>query len=77
MIQQFYLPTRILIGPGSINQVGQEAKSLGRRVMVVTYPDIRKLGFLDIILKIVQYNPDMGEKQHERKRIRMCRSKTA
>ena len=51
MIQQFYLPTRILFGPGSIDQLGKEATSLGKRAMVVTYPDIRKLGFLDIILK--------------------------
>ena len=51
MIQPFYLPIKILFGPGSIDQLGQEVKVLGRRAMIVTYPDIRKLGFLDIVLK--------------------------
>ncbi len=51
MIQQFYLPINVLFGPGSIEQLGREAKTLGSRAMIITYPDIRKLGFLDIVLK--------------------------
>ena len=51
MIQQFYIPIKVLFGPGSIEQIGQEAKKLGTRAMIVTYPDIRRLGFLDIVLK--------------------------
>ena len=51
MIQQFYIPTKVLFGPGSIDQLGNEAKNLGTRAMIVTYPDIRRLGFLDIVLK--------------------------
>ena len=51
MITQFYMPIKILFGPGNINQLGQEARVLGRKAMVVTYPDIRKLGYLDIVVK--------------------------
>ncbi len=51
MIQTLSLPIKILFGPGSINHLGQEAKALGRHAMIVTYPDIRKLGFLDVVLK--------------------------
>ncbi len=51
MIQTLSLPIKILFGPGSINHLGQEAKTLGRHAMIVTYPDIRKLGFLDVVLK--------------------------
>ena len=51
MVQVFYMPIKVLFGPGSISQLGQEARMSGRRAMIVTYPDIRKLGFLDIVLK--------------------------
>ena len=51
MGQMFYLPIKVFFGPGSINQLGQEARALGSKAMIVTYPDIRKLGFLDILLK--------------------------
>jgi alcohol dehydrogenase len=50
MIQPFYLPIKILFGPGSFGELGNEAAALGRRAMIVTYPDIRKLGFLDTAL---------------------------
>ena len=56
MIQQFYLPIKVLFGPGSIGQIGREAKNYGSRVMVVTYPDIQKLGYLDIVLKDLESN---------------------
>ncbi len=51
MIQAMYLPTKILFGPRSVSQVGQEARALGHHAMVVSYPDIRKLGFLDTVLR--------------------------
>jgi alcohol dehydrogenase len=51
MIQTINLPIKIIFGSGSINHLGQEAKVLGRHAMIVTYPDIRKLGFLDVVLK--------------------------
>lgn len=56
MIQQFYLPIKILFGPGSIGEIGREAKNYGSRAMVVTYPDIRRLGYLDAVLKDLENN---------------------
>jgi alcohol dehydrogenase len=51
MINQFYLPIKLLFGPGAIHQLGEEARLLGHKALIVTYPDIRKLGFLDVALK--------------------------
>jgi alcohol dehydrogenase class IV len=31
--------------------LGEEAKAIGRRVLVVTYPDIRRVGLLDRVLR--------------------------
>jgi alcohol dehydrogenase YqhD (iron-dependent ADH family) len=56
MIQPLFLPVKILFGAGSITQLGQEAKSLGNRAMIVTYSDLRKLGFLDNIIKDLRRN---------------------
>ena len=56
MIQPFYLPIKILFGPGSIGEIGRESKNFGSRAMVVTYPDIRKLGYLDAVLKDLESN---------------------
>ena len=51
MITTFNLPLKIIFGEGSINQLGEEAKAVGKKAMVVTYPDIRKVGLLDKIVK--------------------------
>lgn len=56
MIQPFFLPVKILFGGGSIAQLGQEAKTLGHRAMIVTFPDLLKLGFLDNIIKDLRSN---------------------
>ena len=50
MITTFYLPTRIIFGNGSIEQLGEEAKTIGQKAMVVTYPDIRGVGLLDKVI---------------------------
>lgn len=47
MISQFNLPVRLVFGAGGIDQVGKEAKALGNKAMIVTYPDIRRVGILD------------------------------
>jgi alcohol dehydrogenase YqhD (iron-dependent ADH family) len=47
MLSTFYIPTRLVFGPGSIARLGEEARQLGQRAMVVTYPDIRRVGWLD------------------------------
>ena len=51
MITTFYLPTRIISGPGSVERLGEEAKEIGRKAMVVTYPDIRRIGLLDKVVE--------------------------
>jgi alcohol dehydrogenase class IV len=56
MINQFFLPVKVLFGPGSLNKVGEEARACGRKALIVTYPDIRKLGFLDRVLGDLQTN---------------------
>ncbi|MBN1461756.1 MAG: iron-containing alcohol dehydrogenase [Armatimonadetes bacterium] len=50
MISTFYLPVKIILGPGSVRQLGEEARALGHRAMIVTYPDIRRLGILDRVI---------------------------
>ena len=50
MVFSFQITTKILFGPGSINNLGEEAAKLGHKVLVVTYPDIRRVGLLDKVL---------------------------
>ncbi|MFC1977518.1 iron-containing alcohol dehydrogenase [Chloroflexota bacterium] len=47
----FLLRTKIIYGPGSVNQLGEEAKRIGRKAMIVTYPDIRRVGLLDKVVE--------------------------
>jgi len=51
MITTFYLPTRIVFGPGSVDRLGEEAKEIGRKAIIVTYPDIRRIGLLDKVVE--------------------------
>ncbi len=51
MITTFYLPTKIVFGPGSVDQLGEEAKEIGRKAMIVTYPDIRRIGLLNRVVE--------------------------
>ena len=46
----FNLPVRIVYGPGSIARLGREAAVLGQKAMIVTYPDIRRVGLLDKVV---------------------------
>ena len=50
MITTFRLPTRIVFGTGSVARLGEEARAIGRKVIIVTYPDIRRVGLLDRVL---------------------------
>ena len=50
MLSIFHLPVRIVFGPKSVDQLGDEAVKLGKRALIVTYPDIRKVGLLDRIV---------------------------
>ena len=56
MLVRFELPTAILFGAGSIGKVGEEAAKIGHKAMVVTYPDIRRIGLLDKVLKDLKEN---------------------
>jgi hypothetical protein len=52
----FYLPVRIVYGVGTIDRLGGEAKAIGRKAMVVTYPDIRRVGLLDKVIADLKAN---------------------
>ena len=54
MITTFHLPTRILFGAGSIDRIGEEAGALGKKALIVTYPDIRRIGLLDRVHNILK-----------------------
>jgi len=48
----FYSPTRIIFGEGTLKKVGEEAKALGKRVMVVTGKgSSKKSGTLDEVVE--------------------------
>jgi len=51
MSSRFEFNITILFGVGTIRQVGEEAAKLGRKAMIVTYPDIRRIGLLDKVIK--------------------------
>ena len=50
----FQITTRILFGIGSIDNLSEEAAKLGRKVILVTYPDIRRVGLLDKVLNALK-----------------------
>ena len=54
MVFSFQITTKILFGIGSIDNLGQEAEKLGRKALVVTYPDIRRIGLLDKVLNALK-----------------------
>ena len=51
----FTLPN-IIIGVGVLNQLGTQAKKYGRKALIVTYPDIRRVGLLDKVIKDLEAN---------------------
>jgi hypothetical protein len=48
---RFDLKTLILFGTGSIKELGEEAAKLGHKAMIITYPDIRRIGLLDMVVE--------------------------
>jgi len=52
----FNLPVRIVYGVGSIARLGREATAIGRKAMIVTYPDIRQVGLLDRVVEDLKSN---------------------
>ncbi len=56
MITTFHLPTRIIFGAGCIARLGEEARAIAERAIVITYPDIRRIGLLDRALNDLKEN---------------------
>ena len=54
MLFSFQITTAILFGVGSIDNLAEEAAKLGRKALVVTYPDIRRVGLLDKVLNALK-----------------------
>ena len=50
------LPGKILFGAGSVSELGKEAAQLGKKAIIVTYPDIKKVGILDRVLADLKIN---------------------
>ena len=48
---RFDLKTLIIFGTGSIKELGEEAAKLGHKAMIITYPDIRRIGLLDTVVR--------------------------
>ncbi len=57
MITTFYLPTKIIFGAGSFNQLGAEARELGVKAMLVTgRSSVRRTGVLDSVVQDLKSN---------------------
>jgi hypothetical protein len=56
MTYVMHVPTKLVFGVGSINELGKEAGQFGKKAMVVTYPDIRRVGLLDRIISELESN---------------------
>ncbi len=50
MFYTFHLPTKIIFGAGAVKEVGAQAKEIGKKALVVTYSDMRKIGVLEKVL---------------------------
>ena len=46
----FSLPTNIIIGVGVLKRLGPEAAKLGKKAVIVTYPEIKRAGMLDKVI---------------------------
>lgn len=54
-ISRFYIPTRFIIGQGSLSQLGKEAARLGKTALLVTgSKSMRKTGVLDRVIADLQ-----------------------
>ena len=54
---EYFLPTRLVFGVGSVNKVGEFAKSLGKKTLIVTgKSSTKKTGLLDRVIAILEKN---------------------
>jgi alcohol dehydrogenase len=51
---EFLLPMRIVFGNGVINQIGEEAKIIGKRAFIVTDKGILKTGYIERIRQLLK-----------------------
>lgn len=57
MITTFHLPTKIIFGAGSFNQLGAEARESGQKAMLVTgRSSMRRAGVLDRVVHDLKNN---------------------
>ncbi len=57
MITTFYLPTKIIFGPGSLARLGAEVAKLGRKAILVSgKSSLRKTGILDSVVNDLKKN---------------------
>jgi alcohol dehydrogenase len=49
---EYFLPTRIVFGVGTVNKVGQTSLNLGKKAMIVTGSSTKKTGLLDEVISI-------------------------
>ncbi|MEN8906321.1 MAG: iron-containing alcohol dehydrogenase [Clostridiales bacterium] len=52
---KFHLPVNIIFGCGKVNTIGEEAKKLGKKVLIVTGKNsTKKTGLLDRVIKLLE-----------------------
>jgi alcohol dehydrogenase YqhD (iron-dependent ADH family) len=57
MITTFQLPTKLLFGPGSVTRLGEEARKIGQRALLVTgVSSMRRTGVLDRVVGDLKAN---------------------
>jgi alcohol dehydrogenase len=76
MITTIIVPAKLLFGPGVLDQLAEETKAMRKkRAMIITYPDIRKVGLLDRVVKLLEKgginNPIIFEKVMPNPRVTM------
>jgi alcohol dehydrogenase class IV len=54
MIKQFYSPTRVVSGSGALESLGEETRSLGSKVLVVTDAGVQKVGLIEPIVRALE-----------------------
>ncbi|HHW01746.1 MAG TPA: iron-containing alcohol dehydrogenase [Thermoanaerobacterales bacterium] len=52
---EFFMPTRLIFGPGKVKEVGVNAKALGKKALIVTgKSSAKKAGYLDVVAKSLE-----------------------
>ena len=54
MTFKYLMPTRLLYGAGSLSQLGEEAKRLGSRPLLVSDRGLQKVGLIDRPIELLR-----------------------